>query len=274
MINPVVIVPVHKEIPLPLERVSLSRCADVLGAYKIILVAPKGLSLDIYSEILPMASCLRIDEKFMANISAYNSMMISPVIVSQLDSYSHMLVHEPDAIVFRDDLYYWCWQPLDYIGAPWFEGYDNAKFDAKIIGIGNSGFSLHNLDALRRITSSKHRWYPFKEILSDIIQGFKGDLRRLQKGLKAIGSAGQLRGAWKIYDGNCDLYWSNIVPKVDSKYRVAIISDALNFSWEALPSRCMELNSNKLPFGMHAWARYDIDFIKPYLVATGVNFDV
>src|SRR5262249_21397293 len=39
--------------------------------------------------------------------------------------------------------------PYDYIGAPWFEGWERAPIDAPIIGVGNSGFSLLRLDSFR-----------------------------------------------------------------------------------------------------------------------------
>jgi hypothetical protein len=48
----------------------------------------------------------------MASVQAYNKMMISPLVFNALDGYTHMILHEPDAIVIRDEIDYWCNQPL------------------------------------------------------------------------------------------------------------------------------------------------------------------
>ena len=60
--------------------------------------------------------------------------------------YKFMLVHQLDAYVFKDDLLYWTKQGYDYIGAPWFEGMDNAGTNASLLPeIGNGGFSLRKI---------------------------------------------------------------------------------------------------------------------------------
>lgn len=270
-IKPVVVVPVHKEKPSPAEIISLRQCGRVLGKHATKIVAPRSLDLGAYLELLPHASELRVDDHWMASIRAYNRMIMSPLLYSQLSDYTHMLLHEPDAIVLRDDLDYWCLQTIDYIGAPWFEGYGAAKPDSPVIGVGNSGFSLHRLIASRRIVSSRRRWYPYRCVAKDLIRGLSGNRSRLRRGLKALLSSGQLRGAWQLYEGNCDAFWSNVVPMVDHDFKVAKTEEAVLFSWEVQPSRCMKMTRGKLPFGIHAWAKYDFAFLAPYLHGAGVE---
>ncbi len=269
--KPVVIVPTHLARPTPVEIVSLRQCGKILGQRDIVIVAPSSLDLGAYREFLPGASEMRVEPHWMSSIQAYNRMMISPVIVSQLEGYTHMLLHEPDAIVFRDELDYWCRQTQDYIGAVWFEGFADATPDAPVIGVGNSGFSLHRLDALRRLVTSRQRWYPYRQAAKDLVRGLQGNGNRMRLGLKALGQAGQLRGAWQLYEGHCDAFWSNLVPQLDAEFKIARVEDAVRFSWEVRPARCLQMTGGKLPFGIHAWAKYDLEFLVPYLVDAGVD---
>jgi len=40
----------------------------------------------------------------------------------------------------------------------------------------------------------------------------------------------------------------------------------VSFSFEVGPKHCFEKNNQTLPFGCHAWAKYDREFWKPYLL--------
>jgi hypothetical protein len=207
----------------------------------------------------------------MASLEAYNRMMMSPLVFNALDGYTHMILHEPDAIVLRDEIDHWCNQPFDYIGAPWFEGLGLAAPNAPIYGVGNSGFSLHRLSTSRRVTASWRRWYPYSTVAKDLIQGLRGNPKRLRRGLIGLGSGGLLRGAHKLYDWYCDIFWSVAVPKLDKSFRIPPPEIAIQFAWEVFPSRCMTMCRGRLPFGIHAWAKYDYEFLKPHLLSAGVD---
>lgn len=203
---------------------------------------------------------------------SYNRMMITPMIYRILSHHSHILVHEPDAMVLRDELDFWCEQPYDYIGAPWFVGYESPKPDAPLMGVGNFGFSLHRPAVMVKILQERQRWYGRAELrsyLSTILRA--GDTNRLIRMLREAGKAGTLRVASKLYEVNCDIFWGQLVPRVARDFRVAPPEVALKFSWEVAPSRCYALCNGNLPFGLHAWARYDFDFLKPLLERIGVE---
>lgn len=272
-IRPVVVIPVHRPTPSPSEVVSLRQAAKALAHREIVILAPEGLDLGAYHCLLPGAGEFRVPPGCMASIQAYNRMMISPLVFNAVSGYSHMLLHEPDAIVLRDDLDYWCAQPQDYVGAPWFEGWGKAVPGSPIIGVGNFGLSLHRLDASRRVMASRQRWYPYRQAVRDLIDGTSGNAQLLARGVSAFGRAGQLRGAGRLYTEHCDIFWSRVVPGVERTFRVAPIAAALNFAWEVLPARCMEMCNGALPFGIHAWAKYDFNFLAPLLVKAGVDLD-
>lgn len=272
-IRPVVVIPVHLSAPTAADEISLRQCSKVLSRWDITIVAPEFLDLAGYYALIPNAKELRVKSCWMRDIKSYNQMMMSPVVFNALKSYTHMLLHEPDAIVLRDELEYWCRQPFDYIGAPWFDGFKDAHSDAPVVGVGNSGFSLHRLELARYVTSSRKRWYPWRQIINDFVQGARGDITRLRRGFAGIGSGGRVKGAWKLYQENCDMFWSRLVPRFFPEFRVAPVASALKFSWEVLPARCMAMNHGALPFGIHAWAKYDFEFLAPHLTRIGIDLD-
>lgn len=184
-----------------------------------------------------------------------------------------MLLHEPDAIVINDDLLHWCAQDFDYIGAPWFEGYGDAQEHSQISGVGNSGFSLFRIEAAKHATLSNARWYNKEHFAMDLKKAAAGNWNAMKRIVVCGGTAGELRNAWKTYGKNCDIFWSKEIPKLRPQFRVGSLQDALKFSWEMFPARCMVLNKGALPFGFHAWAKYDLPFLRPYLINAGVSRD-
>jgi hypothetical protein len=62
------------------------------------------------------------------------------------------------------------------------------------------------------------------------------------------------------YPRNEDLFWALEAPKFDPTFKVASAVEALPFAFEMAPRWCFEQNRGKLPFGCHAWARYDRAF--------------
>lgn len=271
-VNPIVVIPVHKEYPSKYEKVSLIQCNKILSYNnEIVLVYPRKLNISKYLELIPSLKPIAVDDQWMSSIKSYNKMMMSDRFFSLLNGYSHALIHEPDAIVLKDVLYEWCEKPYDYIGAPWFLGYGKAEDTSPLLGVGNFGFSLHNLFSSRKILCSSLRWYPYTAILRDLLSFFRGDFKRALRGINALHESGRLRGAYKIFYHNCDRFWSDLVPSVDKMFRVAPVQEAIRFSWETLPRRCMEMNGGATPFGLHKWYKYDFDFVCEILESNNVD---
>jgi hypothetical protein len=266
--NPVVVVPVHRAQPTPDEQFSLLRCGRVLGAHPIHIVHPEGLNLDAYRNLLPTSTPLAVPSAWMSSIRAYNRMMINPAFYRRLHGFSHVLIHEPDALVISDQLLYWCDQPFDYIGAPWFEGFHAATLDAPIIGVGNSGFSLINIAAICFFLASNRRWISRLSIAKELSRRL---LRRPARYsvrflVQALGSSGSFGGAHRLVDEHCDTFLSLHAPGSSlGLFRIAEPASALQFSWEVNPVRCSELCGHRPPFGIHAWTRYDRSFVSNML---------
>jgi hypothetical protein len=151
-----------------LEIISLRQCGRCFARRPLVLLAPAGVDLSAYHALLPGARVIGVEAKWMSSVHAYNRLMISPIIYRMLAPYSHVLVHEPDALVLRDELDLWCEEAYDYIGAPWFVGYEDAKPDAPFIGGGNFGFSLHRPAMMLTILRGQQRWYARAELRRDL----------------------------------------------------------------------------------------------------------
>jgi hypothetical protein len=63
-----------------------------------------------------------------------------------------------------------------------------------------------------------------------------------------------------------DLFWSFGAPSLQPDFRIASVDEALGFAFEVEPRRAYELAGRRLPFGCHAWAKYDRAFWEPHLL--------
>lgn len=57
------------------------------------------------------------------------------------------------------------------------------------------------------------------------------------------------------------------------KFKVAPMEVALKFSFETEVQKCFELNDYQLPFGCHAWEKYDLHFWKPIIRSYGYEIE-
>ena len=270
--RPVVIIPTHKAIPLPEEVLSLRQCQKVLGARDIYLIIPQGMNSDAYKSILPNIKIHEVPEKSMSSHQAYNQLMISPDIFNFFSAYSHILIHEPDSIVLKDDLDFWCAKGFDYIGAPWFT--QNTEGAYILQSTGNFGLSLLQTHSIRKLFHDNPRWYSATMIIRDMVRGLRGKEGSLIRALKACGNAGRLSSAKDLYEGHCDIFWSYLIPRVATSFNVAPPQDALHFAWETHLELCAKLSQNKLPFGIHAWAKHNPNFLKPFFLEAGIPFNI
>ena len=270
-INPVIVIPMHKPEPSSEERASLIQCQKILGEYPIYLLHPPGMSTKTYGDIFPFLKNLAAPTGAMASIATYNQLMISPFIFDALNSYSHILIHEPDSIVLKNDLHHWCKQDFDYVGAPWFCS-DFAE-NLQLKATGNFGFSLFKVKTVNDLFRKNPRWYGASMILRDLLRGLRGKKDTFIRALDSMGSSGKLSGAHNLYQDHCDIFWSHVVPKIESHFRVAPPQKAIYFSWEKDPQKCFRICEGEIPFGLHAWSKYDLKFLQPLLIKSGVKLD-
>lgn len=177
----------------------------------------------------------RYSDKYFLSRRMYSRFMLSPELYKDFENYDYILVYQLDAFVFEDQLAYFCDLGYDYIGAPWIDGiYFKKDEKEKMWHVGNGGFSLRRVKPFLKWTEQ---------------QSFEQYIDFINEDLLIAAYGGPLL---------------NIAP----------VNVALSFSFETNCSRCLELTGGKLPFGCHAWEKYEFEFWKPLIEKQGYATEV
>jgi hypothetical protein len=243
-----------------------------LGKYPRILCAPYSIS---ENELLkPGAFFIRFPDKHFQSVEAYSRLLMSQEFYNELTAWSHVLIYQLDCLVFSDELLRWCELPYDYIGAPWFKDFKEENCSSGLWAAGNGGFSLRRVDAFLKLlrSSAPEGIYrnpyiaPHYGLLPKEIEKENQHTVSYQAVLPSWERWPFVQPNWCVeqelqrYMYNEDAFWAFEAKKFDPRFRVAPPEVALKFCFEMNPSWCFEKNAFQLPFGAHAWARYDKAF--------------
>jgi hypothetical protein len=272
--NPVVSIPVYKSFDAlnGTELVSFQRVLKILGRYPIVLFGPPGLDVRGYLAHASKAGCearyVSFPESYFADISGYSRLMLSADFYRMHEEYTHLLLYQLDAYVFSDELETWCSSGYDYIGAPWIEDKSGRHLSGALTGVGNGGFCLRNVDATLKVLSTKRAMKSAEQLSAEYLD--RGTLRSARRSLSVM-----IRAAtgWKNngkyfatgYVGNEDAFWGALVPESRYPFNVAPVEAATRFSFEVAPRYLYGLNQNRLPFGCHAWFKYEPEFWRDFI---------
>jgi hypothetical protein len=266
----VIVIIAHKSVLSKNEERSLLQCSKIFSNYPIKFICPKVLDVTVYKRLLPHADIDFIDKKWQSSYWMFSMLKVNKLLYKKYRKYEYILFYEADAWVFRDELKYWCERNFDYIGAPWFEGHA-AGNSTKIIGAGNGGFSLRKnkscLRVIRKLAFIKMaRMFWFKSYLQAIVP-FKKVLRLCNHILKIKDPEKLI--AFILHEEILeDRYWSEGMGGVFTDFKVADIQSSLSFSFEVRPSLLFEMNGRNLPFGCHAWEKYEPQFWSAFIPET------
>ncbi|MBJ6119793.1 hypothetical protein JAO76_16415 [Pontibacter sp. BT310] len=271
MNNAVIVIPVHTSNPSQEELIAFAQCYKVLADHDIFILHPEGLDLEAYSRVNPNIKGVAIDPHWLSDIKNYNKLKCSPFFYNLFSKYRFLLTYELDAFVFRDELIYWCKKGYDYIGAPWYEGYANTSNSSEIVGVGNSGFSLRNVKHCLRIIKRVDILCSIYKVFCccnlDRVISFKrflmySKLHLLFK-IKGYHFLEPFLTRKYIHE---DIYWGIWVSKSFKDFVIAPYREAIQFSFETEPKKLYKINNFKLPFGCHAWLRYDPMFWSEFII--------
>jgi hypothetical protein len=244
------------------EEISLRHLAHFLGTYDRYFVSPKGLTVT-----RPGFATESFPTHCFGNARAHNRLMFSTEFFERFRRYRYILMYHLDALVLSDQLVRWCETDLDLIGAPWLYSEDSPWVDRPRVG--NGGFALMKIESHLKVLRSTRRAVDPEEYwrsLSASTSPWRRWLHLPQKYLKRLSVLNNVRWEMRRWPGNCDLFWSDEAVRYWPDFRVASVEQGLEFAFEASPRMCFELNHRRLPFGCHAWARYDRAFWEPYLL--------
>ena len=257
-----VIVPLSNRAKLyPDEEISLRHLLHFLGQYDKYLIVPETLDISI-----PGFRYARFDERYFGSAAANTRLMLSPILYQRFQAYEYILIYHPDALVFSSNLEEWCDAGYDYIGPPWFPAEDAPWI--KEPGVGNGGFCLRNVaSCLQVLTSSLYTiepdiyWQRYKE--KPLAQRIYNYPRKFLKRLRYFNN---VRREIDRFRNNEDLFWAWRARHYYPPFKFAPVDVALHFAFERSPRACYQKIGEKLPFGCHAWPKYDRKFWEPYLL--------
>lgn len=262
------------------EEISLRQCDRVLSDHDLVLVCPRGMDTSAHLAVAPRLRVLYVRPRWLSSYERFSYLKLSPVLYRAFDrrGYTHVLFHELDAFVFRDELQQWCAEGYDYIGAPWFSGRPHYGDDSVVIGAGNGGFSLRNIRSHVRANRSLHYLVPPRDVWKGRHVGAPANraVAAARLGLKLLGIGNNtcyyLRAPGYRLGRNIpaeDLFWVERMSRALGWFKVADASAARRFSFEILPRRLYEMNDHQLPFGCHGWYRFDLEFWRPFVESAG-----
>ncbi len=243
MSNAVVVIPVYQASLSDRERLSLDQCLRVLPDATVHVAAPEGFPVSrVLAGYHDRITVRFFHPAYFENIAGYNRLMTSVAFYKAFGSYEYLLLYQLDAYLFRNDLAKWCGKGYDYIGAPAFNTTDHDYVPA-----GQADAYAGKLASNRLV---------FNGGLS---------LRRIPAMIRFLNVYNTFYSGWK---GNEDMLFSlsatRLLP-LKPLLRLPSWKEALSFSFERSPAASFELTDRQLPFGCHAWERYDPRFWRAYI---------
>lgn len=241
--NNCIIIPIYKNDNLEYSEIeSIHNTLTLMYKYDIFFICPNKINIQYYiNEFINKYNRNNIhfkyfDDFYFENIYNYSLLCVSDFFYEYFLNYDYMLICQPDAWIFYDNLEYFCNKGYDYLGAfvlfsdKKITEYDLEKSDQ----IMNGGFSLRNIKNFYNVISKN------KEII-----------------LKEYFIWNKIYGG-VVEDGFiCTVLYKYLnIPL----YKKLDLQTIFEFSGE---TRCEEIYPNlcnKLPFGCHQVKHY-IEYI-------------
>ncbi len=258
----------HKEQLTPTEAMVLQQCYTVLKGVDTFIITKKSNTLQAYYDLLGNPRFYLVEDRQLATYEAFNEFKSSEKLYQDFLAYDYVLFYEPDAWVFSNQLDYWMQQGYDYIAAPWFSSMERCDPNATFIGVGNGGFSLRKTNTLyqtlkrTRQLRSLHRFWNKYHLHR--LMPFEKMVLRLNRYFK-IGKFWELPYLLDETPMQEDVFICYRLASIFADFRIATPEEALKFSFEVNPAVLYQHNREQLPFGCHAWQKYDPAFWSAFI---------
>lgn len=226
-----IVVPIYKRELSCFENISLQQLFNVLGGMYDIFFVAPETLGSTFN--IASAHMRFFPDEYFVSVEAYSKLLLTAGFYDRFEEYEYILIYQLDAFVFEDKLKFFCELGYDYIGAPWLSGFiEDTPLGRKVIRVGNGGLSLRKVKSCRDVLLKE------KILL-------------------------------KLYEKrNEDVFFAMCA---NDTFKVAPLEVALSFSFEREVQNCYQKNNYQLPFGCHAWEKYDLKFWEKYILKYGYN---
>lgn len=228
-----VVIPVYQRNLAESEQISLQQCQRVLGNYPICIVAPENLDTDFIATYIDHYTVIRFPDTYFLSPKTYNHLLVSEGFYQAFISFEYILIYQLDAYVFEDKLKDWCEKGYDYIGAPKLKKEhlaDKVSLLSEPI-LMNGGLSLRNVKSILRYI----RYYGF------------------------------FFNTWKANEDAMFSFAQRRAYPFRWLLKLPSWQEALAFSIEKNPQIGIQILGGELPFGCHAWEKYNPSFWRKYI---------
>ncbi len=250
-----VVVIAYKDIPTSSEISSFKQCIKILAKHPIHIVFPSKLDISVYKEIAekqntPLLLSPFPDHNF-ESVRTYSRLLLTTEFYERFIEYNNILIYQLDAWVFKDELEHWSQAGYDYIGAPFFYGHGLSTANSPLLPYaGNGGFSLRCVTSFINLLKKK---VPYQH---------NPNTNDSSPSAESIFLNVSVMSLFMDIPINEDLFFAEYGPKLEPNFTVAPPTVAVAFSFEIQPRVLFGLNNFQLPFGCHAYEKYDWDFWK------------
>ena len=258
------------------EEISMRHVRKYLSAFDRYIIGPRNLPKEFSDFTLKKFPSRYFKDRF-----AYNRLMLNERFYRAFAEYEYILIYQLDCLVFSSNLEEWCRRGWDYVGAPWLR--NPTKPDEGLSTVGNGGLSLRRVSSALAVLHSTNlvenpavlaaRRGRYSKYVYDAL-GFIPLLKRVfvmvKKLLHHVGYHNNARWVARQmvqYKYHEDHFWASEASKFVKDFRIPVPREALEFSFEMAPGYCLIKNSGRLPFGCHAWNKYDPKFWQPFLLS-------
>jgi len=234
-----VVIPIYKKELNRYEVVSLDRCFRVLSQHQIVIIKPPRLDVSFLKNDGYEFHVVEFPQEYFESVNSYSRLLLSSFFYERFLEYKYILIYQMDSFVFQDDLLKWCRMDYDYIGAPW---------------LGQTWPMMPTT----RVEKVLYKTRFMRHLIKPRMVGNGGfSLRKIKSFMLALML---LRRDANKFQLNEDMFWSLNVPKRLPFFKIPPVKLALGFSIELEPKLAFELRDHQLPFGCHAWEKFDINF--------------
>ena len=255
------------------EAVSMRHLREFLDGYDKFLLVPDGLEVQMEG-----FTAMPLDRKHFGSAANHNRMLYRTDFWEKFADYEYVLMYHLDALVFSDQLEAWCDRGLDFIGAPFLRCPESPWVREERVG--NGGFALYRVPSVLKVLWSRYIGDPSKfwedhfwrerEKMRSVLRPVRAAVPGWLKGKATSGLRDQLKkiDRTEVNERGNDLFWSDEAKKHWPSFKVGTLEEGLAFAFETQPSVSLERMGGKLPFGCHAWGRYDRGFWEKYLLSS------
>ncbi len=278
-----IVIPAYNESLTPDEEISLRHLKHHLGEYDKYFVIPSDMKLKIKHNGFFVK---QFDKRYFGSTEKYSNLLVSKEFYEAFADYEYILIYQLDSLVFSNQLLEWCKKGYDYIGAPWYKTevkrLDNWEPDQDCVG--NGGFSLRKTQSFINVLNNynnplrkaKNRINGYLSLLVYYISRTPKkawDYIMRKQDLSSMLKSGSKRLKDVDYKNREDAFWSFKAKKYYPEFKIASAQEAVAFSFEVGPRFLFEKNGRKLPFGCHAWAKWDRKFWEDHLLKQAAHIN-